>query len=244
MYGYGIDASLSDERDSNRVIKLQGRRLLDQGVVESLGGEIDLGPSSPPEAWRRRAAEVAAELDERGIYPLGVDCALTLAREGDGRPFENLVGSAFKTPSRFDPWPTGPSESWIVLARLWTEITYLLIEERGWTLWTGQRRTTGSKLLVEVFPRICWTTLAASLQVPVHKEYSSSVQLRDDTLAQLELSVPGRPRLNDDLREAAVCAVTASKVATRTAGYLGTEAEASPDLPAYVGGGVAVPWLR
>ncbi len=244
MYGYGIDAGRSDERDSNRVIKLQGRRLLDEGVLGSLGGEIDLGPSSPAAAWHRKAAEVAAELDDRGIYPLGVDCALTLARDGEGRPFENLVGSPFKTPSRFDPWPTGASASWILLARLWTEIAYLLIEERAWTLWTGQRRTTGSKLLVEVFPRICWTTLAASLQVPVTKEYGSSVQLRDDALGHLELSVSGRQRWNDHLREAAVCAVTASKVATRTAGFLGTEAEASPDLPAYVGGGVAVPWLR
>ncbi len=244
MYGYGIDAGLSDERDSNRVIKLQGRRLLDEGGVAALAGEIDLGPSSPASAWRERAAAVAAELDERGIYPLGVDCALTLPRAGDGRPFENLVGSPFKTPGRFDPWPTGSSDTWIVLARLWTEIAYVLIEERGWTLWAGQRRTTGSKLLVEIFPRLCWTTLAACLQVPVAKEYSSSVQIRDDTLSQLELSVSGRQRLNDDLREAAVCAITASKVATRTAGFLGTGAEASPDQPAYVGGGVAVPWLR
>jgi len=50
--------------------------------------------------------------------------------------------------------------------------------------------------------------------------------------------------LNESLREAAACAVTVGKVTTRTAGYLGTELDDHPKLPAFTGGGIAVPWMR
>ena len=245
MYGYGISAGLSEDRDQNQIVKLQGRRIIVEGGLESLAGGVALDGSSPMKKWSALTKALADELDSRGIYPLAVDCALSLPVDSstDGRPFENLVQTPFKTPAGFKPWPKGP-EHWLVLARLWTEVAFRLVGEHGWTLWTGQRRISGSKILLEVYPRLSWATVSASLHVPVEKEYSRSVEVRDRTLEALDLTLSGRDRLNDDLRDAAICAVTASKVATRTAGFLGVPAEPNAMRRALVGGGIAVPWLR
>ena len=246
MYGYGIDAELSDDGSSNRVIKLQGRRLLESGSIAALSGGVTLGPDSAPGQWSEIARAVAAELDDKGIHPVGINCPLTLATpgEGRGRPFENLVQAPIPTPATFDSWPSGTSASRAVLARLWSEIARTLVEEHGWTLWAGEQRIVGSKLLVEVFSRTTWTALAAARRVPVVKEYSRSVQLRDDVLQTLGVGFPSDVRVNESLRDGAAAAITAGKVATRTAGYLGTELEEHPSLPCFTGGGIAVPWLR
>ncbi|MGD2115771.1 MAG: hypothetical protein PVG07_11995 [Acidobacteriota bacterium] len=246
MYGYGIDAGVSDDGNCNRVIKLQGRRLLEGGGLQSLKGGVSLDGSSKNPAWSKLAREVAAELDDRGIHPVGVDCPLTLAvpGAGRGRPFENLVQAPIPTPADFESWPSGSSASRAVLARLWSQVARILVDDHGWTLWAGEQRIVGSKLLVEVFTRTTWTALAAARRVPVLKEYSRSVQLRDDVLEALGVAFPGDVRLNESLRDGAACAITAGKVATRTAGFLGTELEEHPKLPAFTGGGIAVPWLR
>lgn len=246
MYGYGIDASTTDDGSSNRVIKLQGRRLLDSGPIEALAGGIELDSSSGDGEWSELATAVAAELDAKGIHPVGIDCPLTLATPGSGRgrPFENLVQSPIPTPAEFETWPKGSSEARAILARLWSEVARRLVDEHGWTLWAGEQRIVGSKLFVEVFPRSSWTVLAASRRVPVTKEYSRSVQLRDDVLEALQVAFPSGTRLNEALRDGAACAITAGKVTTRTAGYLGLPLEEHPTLPAFIGGGIAVPWFR
>lgn|GEM_PF-1434955 len=246
MYGYGIDAGVTDDGNCNRVIKLQGRRLLEGGAIECLAGGIALGPDSTPHQWSVLANRLARELDEKGIHPVGINCPLTLAvpGEGRGRPFENLVQAPIPTPATFDDWPSGTSASRAVLARLWSETARLLVEQLGWTLWAGEHRIVGSKLLVEVFSRSSWTALAAARRVPVVKEYSRSVQLRDDVLQTLGVGFPSDTRLNESLRDGAACAITAGKVATRTAGFLGMELEEHPRLPCFTGGGIAVPWLR
>lgn len=246
MYGYGIDAALSSERDSNRIIKLQGKWLIDEGPIESLKDGVTLDESSPKKAWNELASEVATELDRRNAHPLGVNAPLSLAFPGSGRgrPFEQVVRATFNTPSGFEPWPKGPS-GWACLSRLWSEVAYRLVEDHDWRLWAGGRDTLGSQLVVEVLPRASWMNLAAALGVPVTKGYSDSVQVRVDTLAALEMRFGDRPHVNDELRNAAVCAFTVGKVATRTSGYLGAPIEPHPDgQPAFVGGGIAVPWLR
>lgn len=246
MYGYGIDAGVSRGGHSNRIIKLQGRRLLDGGHVHTLEGGVPLGQSSGAATWTKLAKQVATELEERGVHPLGVSAPLTLATPGTGRgrPFENLVQAPIPTPADFKAWPSGSSAARATLARLWSQVAHLLVSDHGWTLWSGEQRIVGSKLLVEVFPRMTWTTLAAARRVPVGKEYSRSVQLRDDVLQAVGVGFQAEVRLNESLREAAACAVTVGKVATRTAGYLGTELDDHPTLPAFTGGGVAVPWMR
>jgi hypothetical protein len=246
LYGYGIDAETTDDGSSNRVIKLQGSRLLESGGIATLSGGVTLGPDAAPGEWSELATAVAAELDEKGIHPVGINCPLTLAMPGDGRgrPFENLVQAPIPTPATFESWPSGTSASRAVLARLWSETARKLVEKYGWTLWAGEQRIVGSKLLVEVFSRTTWTALAAARRVPVVKEYSRSVQLRDDVLQALGVGFASDVRVNEALRDAAACAITAGKVATRTAGYLGTELDEHPSLPCFVGGGIAVPWLR
>ena len=246
MYGYGIDAGVSDNGSYNRVIKLQGRRLLDSHGLETLKKGIPLDASSKDSEWKALARDLAAELDDRGVHPVGIDCPLTLAAPGSGRgrPFENLVQSPLPTPADFESWPSGTSLSRAILARLWSQTARRLVEEHGWTLWAGEQRIVGSKLLVEVFIRTTGTALAAARRVPVLKEYNRSVQLRDDVLETLGVAFPKDVRLNESLRDGAACAITAGKVATRTAGFLGTELEEHPKLPAFTGGGVAVPWLR
>jgi hypothetical protein len=246
MYGYGIHASVSDGAGDNEAIKIQGRRLLYEGPLASLEGGVELEQGAPPAQWRRLATAVARELDERGLHPLGVDAPLTLADPGSGgrgRPFESLVQASFKTPEAFDPWPSGASQAFLQLARLWTETAYLLVTEHGWTLWTGQSRTLGTKVLVEVYPRASWATLAAATGTTVDEPYSR-VALRDAVLAGLRLSGPHQRQLTKNLRDAAVCAVTASNAVGRGGGFLGREAELDPKLRALVGGGVALPWLR
>lgn len=246
MYGYGIDAGVSDDGHSNRIIKLQGNRLLEGGPVRTLKDGIPLDPSSSAAAWTRLAKAVAGELEERGIHPLGVSAPLTLATPGTGRgrPFENLIQAPIPTPADFKTWPTGTSTSRAILARLWSQVAHRLVSDFGWTLWSGEQRIVGSKLLVEVFPRMAWATLAAARRVPVEKEYSRSVQLRDEVLQTLGLGFQSDVRLNESLREAAACAITVGKVATRTAGYLGIELDDHPNLRAFTGGGIAVPWMR
>lgn len=246
MYGYGIDAGVSDDGHSNRIIKLQGRRLLDGGPLRTLEQGISLDASSGNAAWTKLAKRVAAELEDRGVHPVGVSAPLTLATPGTGRgrPFENLVQAPIPTPAQFDDWPSGTSAVRAILARLWSQVAHLLVSEHGWTLWSGEQRIVGSKLLVEVFPRMTWASLAAARRVPVLKEYSRSVQLRDDVLSDLGIGFQSDIRMNESLREAAGCAVTVGKVTTRTAGYLGTELDDHPSLPAFTGGGIAVPWMR
>lgn len=246
MYGYGIHASVSDGGGDNEAIKIQGRRLLCERPLSSLEGGVKLDRGTPPGEWRRLATAVARELDERGLHPLGVDGPLTLADPGSGgrgRPFESLVQAPFKTPEAFDPWPGGASQPFLQLARLWSEVAYLLVTEHGWTLWTGQSRTLGTKVLVEVYPRASWATLAAATGTTVDEPYSR-VALRDAILAGLRLSGPPQRQLTKNLRDAAVCAVTASNAVGRGGGFLGREAEPDPKLRALVGGGVALPWLR
>lgn len=246
MYGYGIHASISAGGGGNEALKLQGRRLLYEGALASLEGGVELDQGSPPAQWRRLADAVARELDQRGLHPLGVDSPLTLADPGSGgrgRPFESLVQAAFKTPETFDPWPGGASKSFLQLARLWTEVAYVLVTEYGWSLWTGQTRTLGTKVLVEVYPRISWATLAAAVGTPVDQPYSR-VALRDAILEGLQLSAPRKRQLTRELRDAAVCAVTASNAVGRGGGFLGRDAEPDRKLGALVGGGVALPWLR
>jgi len=246
VYGYGIDAGVSDDGHSNRIIKLQGRRLLEGGRLHTVKGGIPLDESSGSAAWTKLAKAVAEELEERSVHPLGISAPLTLATPGTGRgrPFENLIQAPIPTPADFETWPSGTSTTRAILARLWTQVAHLLVTKHGWTLWSGEQRIVGSKLLVEVFPRMTWTTLAAARRVAVTKEYSRSVQLRDDVLQAVGIGFQSDVRLNESLREAAACAVTVGKVTTRTAGYLGTELDDHPKLPAFTGGGIAVPWMR
>ena len=245
MYGYGIHTGLSDEGGTNHVMKIQGKRLLYVGPLESLAGKLRLGKSSPPKRWTELATAVAKELDDRGLHPLGVDSPLTLAQPSSdgGRAFESLVQTAFKTPDSFSPWPGGASRSFLVLARLWTEIAYLLVTEHRWTLWTGQQRTTGSKLLVEVYTRASWTSLAAAVGAPIEERYPR-VAVLDGVMEGIGLRPPDDRTLTRDLRDGAVCAITTSNVVDRGAGFLGRPAEPDEKHRALVGGGIALPWLR
>lgn len=246
MYGYGIHTTVSGDGGGNEALKIQGRRLLYEGALESLAGGVELDKSSPPAAWSELATAVARELDDRGLHPLGVDSPLSLADPGSGgrgRPFESLVQAPFKTPEDFDEWPSGASKTFLKLARLWTEVAYLLVTEHEWTFWAGQARTLGTKILVEVQPRISWATMAAATGTPVDQPYSR-VALRDSILEGLRLSGPRKRQLTKDLRDAAVCAVTASNAVARGGGYLGRGVEADKAKRALVGGGIALPWLR
>lgn len=247
MFGYGIQAGSSGDGDANHVIKLQGKRLIDDGPLEALAGGISLGPKSSAAEWTKLAQAVADELDSRSVHPLGIDAPLTLSEEGtrSGRPFEGLVQAPFRTPSTFDPWPKKSSSGdWLLVARLWTEVAYVLVEQKDWTLWSGEGHTFGTKIMAEVYPRVAWTTLAACMGQQVLKHYGRSVQVRDDTLAAMSLFFANRDRPNNELRDAAVCAATVGKVTTRTSGFLGKPLEAAPKERAFRGGGIAVPWLR
>lgn len=245
MYGFGIHTSQSSDGGGNQVIKIQGRRLLHSGPLRTVADGLELDGSSRAKEWSRAAAAVAEELEDRGLHPLGVDAPLSLAERGSdgGRPFESLVQTAFKTPASFDPWPEVGSKPFLVLARLWTEVAYTLVTKHGWTLWTGQTASTGSRLLVEVYPRAAWTALAAARGVPVEERYPR-VAVRDAVIEGIGLSVQEDRPLTKDLRDAAVCAVTTSNVVARGAGFLGRSAEPDPKRRALVGGGIALPWLR
>jgi hypothetical protein len=247
MYGYGIHTTISGDGGGNEALKIQGRRLLYEGPLASLAGGVELDKGSAPAQWRELATAVARELDERGLHPLGLDSPLSLADPGSGgrgRPFESGVQAPFKTPESFDgDWPGGASKTFLKLARLWTEVAYLLVTEHGWTFWAGQARTLGTKILVEVYPRISWATLAAASGTPVDQPYSR-VALRDSILEGLQLSGPRKRQLTKDLRDAAVCAVTASNVVARGGGFLGRGVEADKKKRALVGGGIALPWMR
>lgn len=243
MYGYGVHASVSA---SNDTVKVQGRRLLYEGPLTSLEGGVELDQGATAEQWTKLARAVAKELDGRGLHPLGVDTPLTLADPGSsgrGRPFESLIQVPFKTPESFDPWPSGASASFLLLTRLWSEIAYLLVTEHDWTLWNGQARTLGTKVLVEVYPRISWATLAAATGQPIDEPFSR-VALRDAILEGLRISGPTKRQLTKDLRDAGICAITAGNAIARGAGYLGREIEPDRKLRALVGGGIALPWLR
>lgn len=243
MYGYGIHTGTSKDSDDNRIVKLQGRRLVDDGPLETLKEGFPLDETATPEDWTALANEMIDEIEGRSIYPLGVDAPLTLAESDNGRPFEALVRTPYRTPETFDPWPKKRS-SMLLVTRLWTEMAYIMVKERDWTLWVGEGHTLGTKLLVEAYPRLSWATLAACRGAAVLKHYGRSVQVRDDTLAALRLKFVNRDRPTKELRDAAVCAVTIGKVATRTSGYLGKELEHAGGAPAFGGGGIAVPWLR
>lgn len=243
MYGYGIHAGTSKDSDDNRIVKLQGRRLVDEGPLETLEDGFPLDENASPEEWTELAEAVIDEIENRSIYPLGVDAPLTLAESSGGRPFEALVRTPYRTPETFEPWPKKRS-SMLLITRLWTEMAYIMVKQRDWTLWVGEGHTLGTKLLVEVYPRLSWGTLAACRGAAVLKHYGRSVQVRDDTLAALRLKFVNRDRPTKELRDAAVCAVTIGKVATRTSGYLGKELEHAGGAPAFGGGGIAVPWLR
>lgn len=246
MYGYGINAGTSSDGDYNRVVKLQGRRLLDDGALESLAGGLTLDGKSSASEWTDLAAAVADELESRSVYPLGVAAPLTLSEIGtrSGRPFESLVRTPFRTPSTFEAWPGKVDDSQLHLTRLWTEVAWILTQERKWTLWVGEGHTLGTKVIVEVYPRQAWTSLMASRRAPVLKQYGRSVQVRDDALEALQLRFVDRDRPTKELRDAAVSAATVGKVITRTAGYLGKPVEQAEGERALRGGGIAVPWLR
>jgi hypothetical protein len=246
MYGYGIHTTISGGGGGNEALKIQGRRLLYEGALASLEGGVALDKKSTPAQWSELAMAVARELDDRGLHPLGVDSPLSLAdpgSEGRGRPFESLVQAPFKTPETFEKWPSGASSTFLKLARLWTEVAYLLVTEHGWTFWVGQARTLGTKILVEVNPRISWATLAAATGTVIDQPYSR-VALRDSILEGLQLAGPRKRALTKDLRDAAVCAVTVSNTVGRGGGYLGRGVEPDKKRRALVGGGIALPWLR
>ena len=99
MFGYGIQAGSSGDGDANHVIKLQGKRLVDDGPLEALADGIRLGPKSSAAEWTKLATAVADELDKRSVHPLGIDAPLTLSEEGtkSGRPFEGLVQESLVT---------------------------------------------------------------------------------------------------------------------------------------------------
>ncbi len=246
MYGYGIHTTVSSGGGGNEALKIQGRRLLYEGALESLAGGVELDAKSKAAEWSELATAVARELDERGLHPLGLDSPLSLADPGSGgrgRPFESLVQAPFKTPESFGEWPSGASKTFLKLARLWTEVAYRLVTEHDWTVWVGQARTLGTKILVEVNPRISWATLAAATGTAVDQPFSR-VALRDSILEGLDLSSPRKRQLTKDLRDAAICAVTASNVIASGGGYLGRGIEPDAKKRALVGGGIALPWLR
>ena len=95
----------------------------------------------------------------------------------------------FKTPEDFDAWPSGASKTFLKLARLWTEVAYLLVTEHDWSRLGRPGPDPGLKILVEVYPRISWATLAAATGTPIDQPYSR-VALRDSILGACNSPAP------------------------------------------------------
>lgn len=233
---------MSKNRASTQIVKLQARSLIEENPLETLEDSEPLAVDWDDDAWNKLATAVAKEIDDRGISPLGVDAPLSLARDDDGRPWEALAQSSMRTPQMFDPWPSGASKSQLMMARLWSEVAYLLTRDHGFTLWAGGVARSG-KLLVEVETRTSWATLAASQSIPLTASYTRSVQVRQDIIDGIGLTFGRDVRPTKDLRDAAVAAITASRVQAGTAGYLGSIIETDASRKKLIGGGVAVPWL-
>jgi hypothetical protein len=124
------------------------------------------------------------------------------------------------------------------MARVWTEVTHLLTSKHQWELWHGERVSGTPKLLIEVYPRMSWLSLAAFRRVQVRESWKR-VGSRDSVLRHLGLTWAEK-RPNRHARDAAVCAITVQTVMNNAAGFLGEDVTVT-ELPALRGGGIAIP---
>ncbi len=231
MITYGIDAGNSN----NSLVRLQGRQLRRLSLK---------APVRPPEApdCRPDANRLAAELAGSNITPLGVDAALTLARSpAVARPWESWL-RGFKTPSSVEPLPAGGSnqqQHWWRLTRWWTNLAHILVTAHEYTIWAGGDLPANGRLLIEVYPRVSWTSLAAEISHPIKSIYTSgAVAWRDEVLTALELEWTS-PKAGTHDRDAAICAVTARQVVRGKAMFFGQEVSDAGTHCA--GGGIAIP---
>jgi hypothetical protein len=228
MRAYGIDAGTRN----NPIVVLEGDQLATLDPLAALVG----GPAEC--RWTDTADALVEEIEARSLFPLGVDAALSAARGGDARPWESIA-RGFNTPALLDPLPSGgskQSKNWWQMARLWTRVACMLVRDHGWTLWEG-RPATSSKLIVEVYPRMSCISLAAALKTPIESSWSR-VGLRDAVLGACGLRWDRKPG-DKHVRDAAICALTISKVLANHAGFLGEPLTSDGDL--LRGGGIALP---
>ncbi|MFH1922776.1 MAG: DUF429 domain-containing protein, partial [Planctomycetota bacterium] len=94
-------------------------------------------------------------------------------------------------------------------------------------------------LIVEVYPRLSWLSLAAFEGIPIESPWRQ-VAARDRILEDLGMCWQGKRPGGSHVRDAAICAVTAQRVLEGRAGYLG-ESIQETNQPAFSGGGIAVP---
>jgi hypothetical protein len=236
---YGIDTGTAN----NALVRLAGTTLTSLLPIKALpgGGIPDEAEQWPTQRWCELARAVSAELDQRELFPLGVDAALTLACEPPCRTWE-MWARAFATPASLDPLPidqgSRQQRRWVRMARLWTEVTHLLTSQYQWKLWRGEKVSGAPRLLIEVYPRMSWLSLAAFRGVQVRESWKR-VGSRDSVLRHLNLTWAGS-RPNRHARDAAVCALTVQAVMNNAAGFLGEDVTVS-QLSALRGGGIAIP---
>ena len=242
MPAFGIDTGTAN----NEIVKLDGGRLSREEPLRDLPeGRLPEGEEGwTTDRWSQLAGAVAGEINERDLHPLGVDAALAVATASPCRYWEKLA-RGFETPPTLDPLPiergSRQQKGWVMMARLWTEVTYLLVTQHGWTLWCGESFDPSTKLIVEVYPRLSWLTVAAFHDhgIPIESPWRQ-VAARDRILEHLGLSWQGRRPGGPHTRDAAICAVTVQRVIDGRAGYLGEPIQHTSQPP-FSGGGVAVP---
>jgi hypothetical protein len=239
MATFGIDTGTKN----NILVRLEGNQWSIQPALQALpaGGIPDDSVRWNAPRWTALAEVVASELSERELFPLGVDAALTVARQSDSRWWEEWVGGIY-TPSTLEKLSLDVGQAqqryWMIMARLWTEVTFILTTELGWTIWEGQSVQPEIKVIVEVYPRMSWIGLAAFRGVRVQDSWKR-VGSRDAVLGQLNLTCQ-QDLFNLHARDAAVCAITAQAVLEGRAGFFGEPVEIGGGR-SLRGGGIALP---
>src|SRR5690606_7942711 len=119
---------------NNELVSLSGTTLRRLGSLDAFdAGRLPRTiETSAASQWTELAQRVAAELEAKRLFPLGVDAALSHAVTGPCRGWEAMAGG-FSTPGCLDPVPldrgSEQQKLWVKTARLWTEVAFWLVTD-------------------------------------------------------------------------------------------------------------------
>lgn len=245
MITYGIDVGMT--KKTCALVKFDSTLGLLTRESPLKGFAHDLRKYQTEKTAEAVVTELVDEISANNLYPLAVDAALSVGSSKKGRKWETFVGGAFRTPKFGLPaaQAKGRTRNWRVLAYIWSRVAVEL-DKKGVLLWDGAVAAPVPivKLLVEVYPRACWTSWFAACNRPFPEPYNKKIGWRETVLMLGTPSCfgpiawsPGKR--NNHVRDAAIAALTAFEVVQGAARFIGERRIAPGTQPVFTGGGIA-----
>lgn len=239
MITYGIDPGLSASTTSLVQLDDGSSKLTVLKPLAAMPQSLKVHSRDPKEL-SAVANRLAQEILQRELFPLAIDAPLTCPPAGKKkRLWETNVVGAFSTPE----WSKlNLGKTWHMLTFVWTQVA-LALRNAGVVVWSGDwPMPTDGRIVIEVYPRVSWTTLLAWRGWHLWTEFRTCpVKWRDFTLdcaGFTWVKAPINP-VKVHPRDAAVGALNMLAVWYSNGRYLGEQVLNFAGAPCLVGGGIA-----